>query len=166
MTTETATIGEKLLVFESGKLAKQAKGSAVVTLGETQVLAACTTAKPREGIDFFPLTVDVEERMYAAGKIPGGFFRREGRPSETATLTARLTDRPMRPSFAEGFRDEVHVVVTVLSVDMAQPYDIPAINGASLAAMIAGLPFEGPVGAVRVANIGGHWEVNPAYHDR
>src|SRR5690242_13311022 len=99
MTSETATIGDQPLSFESGTLARQAKGSAVVTLGETQVLAACTTAKPREGIDFFPLTIDVEERMYAAGKIPGGFFRREGRPSETAILTARLTDRSLRPTF-------------------------------------------------------------------
>src|SRR5205823_9751895 len=142
------------LTFESGKLAKQAEGSCVATLGETQVLATCTTSAPREGIDFFPLTVDVEERMYAAGKIPGGFFRREGRPSETAVLTARLTDRPLRPTFADGYRDEVQVVITVLSVDMADPYDIPAINGAALATMLAGLPFDGPVGAVRMGLIG------------
>ncbi|MBI4261566.1 MAG: polyribonucleotide nucleotidyltransferase, partial [Actinobacteria bacterium] len=103
-TIQTRTIGSQDVVFESGKLARLAAGSAVVTLGETQVLATCTSGKPREGIDFFPLTVDVEERMYAAGKIPGGFFRREGRPSETATLTARLIDRPLRPSFAEGYR--------------------------------------------------------------
>src|SRR5438874_3805939 len=165
MTTETATIGEKLLVFESGKLARQAKGSAVVTLGETQVLAACTTAKPREGIDFFPLTIDVEERMYAAGKIPGGFFRREGRPSETAILTARLTDRPLRPTFREGFRNEVQVVITVLSADLANAYDVPAINAASLAGPLAGLAFDGPVGAVRVGLIGGQWKVNPTYQE-
>jgi polyribonucleotide nucleotidyltransferase len=103
--------------------------------------------------------------MYAAGKIPGGFFRREGRPSETATLTARLTDRPLRPTFRDGFRDEVHVVITVLSVDQANPYDIPAINGASLAVMAAGLPFEGPVGAVRLGHIGGQWKVNPTYQE-
>ena len=108
-----------------------------MTLGETQVLATCTTSNPREGIDFFPLTIDVEERMYAAGKIPGGFFRREGRPSETAILTARLTDRPLRPTFADGYRDEVQVVITVLSADMANAYDIPAINAAGLA-VIAG----------------------------
>src|SRR5438874_10129421 len=165
MTTETATIGDKELVFESGKLARQAKGSAVVTLGETQVLAACTTAKPREGIDFFPLTIDVEERMYAAGKIPGGFFRREGRPSETAILTARLTDLPLLPTFREGFRDEVQVVITVLSADMANAYDVPAINAASLAVSLAGLPFDGPVGAVRVGLIGGQWRVNPTYQE-
>ena len=130
MIRASKTIGGSELVFETGKLAKQAKGSAVVTLGETQVLAACTTAQPREGIDFFPLTIDVEERMYAAGKIPGGFFRREGRPSETAILTARLTDRPLRPTFKEGYRDEVQVVITVLSADLANAYDVPAINAA------------------------------------
>lgn len=156
-------IGNQTLTFEAGKLAKQAGGSCVVTLGETQVLATCTTAKPREGIDFFPLTIDVEERMYAAGKIPGGFFRREGRPSETAILTARLTDRPMRPSFKDGYRDEVQVVITVLSVDMANPYDIPGMNAASLATMISGIPFEGPVGSVRLGLIGGEWVVNPTF---
>src|SRR5205809_7720083 len=165
MNTTRMTLGGSELTFEAGKLAVQAHGAAVVTLGETQVLATCTSGKPRKGIDFFPLTVDVEERMYAAGKIPGGFFRREGRPSETATLTARLTDRPLRPSFREGFRDEVHVVITVLSVDQANPYDIPAINGASLAVMAAGLPFDGPVGAVRLGHIGGQWKVNPTYQD-
>src|SRR5881392_197898 len=103
MTTQsTRTVGSSEMKFESGKLAKLAAGSAAVTLGETMILAACTSSKPREGIDFFPLTVDVEERMYAAGKIPGGFFRREGKASETATLTARLIDRPLRPTFAEG----------------------------------------------------------------
>jgi polyribonucleotide nucleotidyltransferase len=163
VTTLTKRVGSTDMTFESGKLAKQADGSAVVTLGETMILAACTSSKPREGIDFFPLTVDVEERMYAAGKIPGGFFRREGKASETATLTARLIDRPLRPTFAEGYRDEVHVVLLVLSADLANPYDIPGINAASLATMIAGLPFEGPVGAVRVGNIDGEWVVNPTY---
>jgi polyribonucleotide nucleotidyltransferase len=129
------------------------------------VLATCTTAAPREGIDFYPLTVDVEERMYAAGKIPGGFFRREGRPSETAILTARLTDRPLRPTFKADYRDEVQVVITVLSADMANSYDIPAINAASLAVCLAGLPFDGPIAAVRVALIGGQWRINPTYQD-
>src|SRR5256886_3389107 len=138
------TSGSCEITFETGKLARQAGGAVVVTLGETQVLAACTTSSPREGIDFFPLTIDVEERMYAAGKIPGGFFRREGRPSETAILTARLTDRPLRPTFKEGYRDEVQVVITVLSADMAYAYDIPAINAASLAVSLAALPFDGP----------------------
>ncbi|HSJ51039.1 MAG TPA: polyribonucleotide nucleotidyltransferase, partial [Actinomycetota bacterium] len=162
-TTLSRQIGNQTLTFESGNLARQAGGSCVVTYGETQVLATCTTAKPREGIDFFPLTIDVEERMYAAGKIPGGFFRREGRPSETAILTARLTDRPMRPSFRDGYRDEVQVVITVLSVDMANPYDIPGMNGASLATMISGIPFEGPVGSVRLGLIGADWVVNPTF---
>ena len=161
----TRPIGSHEMTFESGKLAMQAGGSVVVTYGETQVLATTTTAAPREGIDFFPLTVDVEERMYAAGKIPGGFFRREGRPSETAILTARLIDRPMRPTFKDGYRDEVQVVVTVLSADMGNPYDIPGINGASLSTMIAGLPFDGPVGAVRMGLIGGRWMVNPTYQE-
>jgi polyribonucleotide nucleotidyltransferase len=161
----TKTIGSQEMTFESGKLALQAEGSAVVTLGETQVLATTTTADPRAGIDFFPLTVDVEERMYAAGKIPGGFFRREGRPSETAILTARLIDRPLRPTFRDGYNDEVQVVVTVLSADVANPYDIPGINGASLATMIAGLPFDGPVGAVRMGLIGGEWRINPTFQD-
>ena len=165
MIRSSKTIGGIDIVFETGKLAKQAHGSCVVTLGETQVLATCTTAAPREGIDFFPLTVDVEERMYAAGKIPGGFFRREGRPSETAILTARLTDRPLRPTFREGFRDEVQVVITVLSADLANAYDIPSINGASLAVSLAGLPFDGPIGAVRLALIGGQWKVNPTYQE-
>ena len=163
--TKSRTLGNAEVRIETGKLAKQADGAAVVTLGETQVLAACTTANPREGIDFFPLTIDVEERMYAAGKIPGSFFRREGRPSETAILTARLTDRPLRPTFADGFRDEVQVVITVLSADMANAYDIPAINAASQAVMLAGLPFDGPVGAVRLGLIGGQWKVNPTYQE-
>ncbi len=163
--TLSRKIGNQTMVFETGKLAHLAHGSAVVTYGETQVLATCTTAAPREGIDFFPLTVDVEERMYAAGKIPGGFFRREGRPSETAILVARLTDRPMRPSFAEGFREEVQIVLTVLSVDMANPYDIPGMNAASLATLLAGLPFEGPIGAVRMGLIDGAWTVNPTFQE-
>jgi polyribonucleotide nucleotidyltransferase len=165
MISSSKTIGGTNLTAETGKLAKQADGSCVVTLGETQVLATCTTGPPREGIDFFPLTVDVEERMYAAGKIPGGFFRREGRPSETAILTARLTDRPLRPTFREGYRDEVQVVITVLSADLANAYDIPGINAASLAVCLAGLPFDGPVGAVRLGLIGGQWKVNPTYQD-
>ncbi len=165
VTTLSRTFGSHTMTLESGRLARQAGGSVVVTFGETQVLATCTTAEPREGIDFFPLTIDVEERMYAAGKIPGGFFRREGRPSETAVLTARLTDRPLRPTFKEGYRDEVQVVITVLSVDMANPYDIPGMNAASLATMAAGVPFDGPVGAVRLGLIGGEWRINPAFQD-
>ena len=165
MIKRSKTIGGSELSVEVGKLALQAQGACVVTLGETQILATCTSSNPREGIDFFPLTVDVEERMYAAGKIPGGFFRREGRPSETAILTARLTDRPLRPTFAEGYRDEVQVVITVLSADLANPYDIPGINGAGLAVSLAGLPFDGPVAAVRAGLIGGQWKINPTYQE-
>ena len=164
----TKTVGSQDMTLESGKLAMQSEGSVVVTYGETQVLATTTTAAPREGIDFFPLTVDVEERMYAAGKIPGGFFKREGRASERATLTARMIDRPirpLRPTFRDGYNDEVQVVVTVLSADLANPYDVPGINGASLSTMIAGLPFDGPVGAVRLGLIGGEWRINPTYQD-
>ncbi|TMA53699.1 MAG: polyribonucleotide nucleotidyltransferase, partial [Deltaproteobacteria bacterium] len=162
---KSRTIGGAELSVEVGKLALQAQGACVVTLGETQVLATCTTSNPREGIDFFPLTVDVEERMYAAGKIPGGFFRREGRPSETAILTARLIDRPLRPTFADGYRDEVQVVITVLSADLANPYDIPGINAGALAVSLAGLPFDGPVAGVRAGLIGGQWKINPTYQD-
>lgn len=140
------------LRFETGKLALQANGAVVARLGGTTVLVTATGAKHvREGIDFFPLTVDVEERMYAAGKIPGSFFRREGRATDQAILTARLIDRPLRPSFADGFRNEVHVVATVLGADLVNPHDVLAINAASAALMVSGLPFEGPIGAVRVA---------------
>jgi polyribonucleotide nucleotidyltransferase len=123
------------------------------------------SSDPREGIDFFPLTIDVEERMYAAGKIPGSFFRREGRPSETAILTCRLIDRPLRPTFREGFRDEVQVVVTVLGVDGENPYDIPAMNAASVATCLAGLPFDGPVASVRMGMIDGEWVINPTFQE-
>jgi polyribonucleotide nucleotidyltransferase len=163
--TKSTTIGDAEMSVEVGKLALQAQGACVLTLGETQVLATCTSSNPREGIDFFPLTVDVEERMYAAGKIPGGFFRREGRPSETAILTARLIDRPLRPTFADGYRDEVQVVITVLSADLANPYDIPGINAAGLAVTLAGLPFDGPVAGVRAGLIGGQWKINPTYQE-
>jgi polyribonucleotide nucleotidyltransferase len=158
-------IGSKDLLLESGTFAKLAQGSAVARYGDTMVLATCVSSAPREGIDFFPLTIDVEERMYARGKIPGSFFRREGRPSETAILTARLTDRPLRPTFREGYRDEVQVIITVLSVDMANPYDVPAMNAASLAVGMAGLPFDGPIGAVRLGLIGSDWVVNPTFQE-
>src|SRR5262245_21055529 len=166
MVTEMSRqIGAHDLTMQTGKLAKLADGAVVVTYGQTQVLATCVRSNPREGIDFFPLTIDVEERMYAAGKIPGSFFRREGRPGETAILTARLIDRPLRPTFREGFRDEVQVVCTVLSVDMSNPYDIPAMNAAACAVGLAGLPFDGPVAAVRLGLIGGQWVVNPTFQE-
>ena len=158
---------DKTLTFETGKLARQADGSVVVQVGETVVLVAATASRSvKEGQDFFPLTVDVEERMYAAGKIPGSFFRREGRATDQATLTARLTDRPLRPCFPDGFRNDVHVVATVFGADQENPYDVLAINGASAALMISGIPFDGPVGAVRLAyTAAGTWIPNPTYQE-
>src|SRR6266542_1882638 len=157
-------VGGREMFFETGKLAKQAGGAVIVGLGETQVLVTATAGRnPKEQLDFFPLTVDVEERMYAAGKIPGGFFRREGRPSETAILTARLVDRPLRPSFPKGLRNEIHIVATIMSADMENNPDVLAINGASMAVLLAGIPFSGPVGGVRRGRRGGEWIVNPTF---
>src|SRR5216117_4625314 len=160
----SADVGGNEITFETGKLAKQASGAVVVRAGDSMVLCTATAGNPRD-VDFLPLTVDVEERMYAAGKIPGSFFRREGRPGETAILTARLTDRPLRPTFREGFRDEVQVICTILSFDMANPYDIPAMNAAACAVGLAGLPFDGPVAAARLGMIGGRWVVNPTFQE-
>src|SRR5882672_1793379 len=155
-------IGGKEITFETGKLAKQADGAVVVRSGDTVVLATAQgKTEAREGADFFPLTVDVEERMYAAGKIPGGFFKREGRPTERAILTARMIDRPIRPLWPKGFKNEVHVVATTLSADLISAHDILAINGASAALMISPLPFMGPVGAVRMGLIDDELVVNP-----
>jgi polyribonucleotide nucleotidyltransferase len=157
-------IGEPVYRYETGKLAQQADGAVLVKVGEGAVLVTATASKgAREGVDFFPLTVDLEERMYAAGKIPGGFFRREGRPTEKAILSARLVDRPLRPCFPDGFRNEVHVVATVMAVDGANPVDVAAINGASAALVLSGIPFEGPVGAVRLAHVDGTWVANPTF---
>ena len=164
-TTLSRKIGNQTLTFESGKMARLADGAVMVTYGETQVLGTCVSSNPREGIDFFPLTIDVEERMYAVGKIPGSFFRREGRPSETAILTCRLIDRPLRPTFRDGYRDEVQVVITVLGMDGENPYDIPAMNAASVATCLAGLPFDGPVASVRLGLIDGQWVVNPTFQE-
>src|SRR5690242_2545606 len=151
------------MTLETGELAGQADGAVIIRSGDTMVLATAQgRMEPREGADFFPLTVDVEERMYAAGKIPGGFFKREGRATERATLTARMIDRPIRPLWPKGFRNEVQVICTVLSADMVTPHDILAINGASAALMISSLPFFGPVGAVRVGRIGDRFVVNPS----
>jgi polyribonucleotide nucleotidyltransferase len=142
---------DKTLSFETGKLALQADGAVVARIGDTVVLLTAVAAKSvREGIDFFPLTVDIEERMYAAGKIPGSFFRREGRASDQAILTCRLIDRPLRPSFPDGFRNEVHIVGTILGADQENPHDVLCINAASAALMLSGIPFDGPIGAVRV----------------
>jgi polyribonucleotide nucleotidyltransferase len=150
----SVTVGDHEITFETGKLAKQANGAVVVRSGDTMVLATAQgRAEAREGADFFPLTVDVEERMYAAGKIPGGFFKREGRPTERAILTARMTDRPIRPLWPKGFRNEVQCIATVLSADLITAHDTLCINGVSAALMISSLPFLGPVGAVRVGLI-------------
>ena len=165
-TAVTAAVGSDEIVFETGKLAKQADGAVVVKSGETMVLATAQgRPEAREGADFFPLTVDVEERMYAAGKIPGGFFKREGRPTEKAILTARMIDRPIRPLWPKGFRNEVQVICTTLSADLVTPHDILAINGASAALMISPLPFLGPVGAVRIGMLDGELVVNPKLPD-
>jgi polyribonucleotide nucleotidyltransferase len=157
----------RTLSFETGKLAPQSDGAVVARIGDTLVLVTAVAArKVREGQDFFPLTVDVEERMYAAGKIPGSFFRREGRATDQAILTARLIDRPLRPSFPEGFRNEVHVVATILGADQENPHDVVAINGASAALMLSGIPFEGPIGAVRIAySVEGTWIPHPTYQE-
>jgi polyribonucleotide nucleotidyltransferase len=164
--TVRLTVGGKEITFESGKLAKQADGAVVVRSGDTMVLAtAVGRTEPREGADFFPLTVDVEERMYAAGKIPGGFFKREGRPTERAILTARMIDRPIRPLWPIGFRNEVQVIGTVLSADLVTPHDILCINGASAALMISSLPFLGPVGAVRIGIVDDEFVINPTLQE-
>jgi polyribonucleotide nucleotidyltransferase len=165
-TSVRGTIGGKELVLSTGKLAGQANGAVVATIGGTQMLVTATAnAKPREGVDFFPLTVDFEERMYSVGRIPGSFFRREGRPSEQAILTCRLIDRPLRPSFADGYRNETHIVVVSLSVDHENPFDVVALNGASAALSVSGLPFEGPLGGVRVALKKGEWVPFPTEED-
>ena len=158
---------DKTLTFETGRFALQSQGAVQVSLGRSSVLATANAASGiREGIDFFPLTVDVEERAYAAGKIPGSFFRREGRPTEDAVITCRLTDRPLRPSFAKGFRNETQVVITVIGADQENPHDLISINGASAALMISGIPFEGPIGAVRLAySQEGTWIPHPTYEE-
>src|SRR5436190_9880225 len=162
----SVTVGEKELTFETGNLAKQADGAVVVRSRDTMVLATAQgRMEAREGADFFPLTVDVEERMYAAGKIPGGFFKREGRPTERAILTARMIDRPIRPLWPKGFKNEVQVICTVLSADLVTGHDILCINGASAALMISPLPFLGPVGAVRIGRIDGRLVVNPTLQE-
>jgi polyribonucleotide nucleotidyltransferase len=172
MVTSEATIdngrfGTRTVRFETGRLARQAAGSAVAYLDdETMILSATTYSKhPKDQLDFFPLTVDVEERMYAAGRIPGSFFRREGRPSEDAILTCRLIDRPLRPSFAKGLRNEIQVVATIMALNPQHLYDVIAINAASASTQLAGLPFSGPIGGVRVALIEGQWVALPTHEE-
>ncbi|MGZ4626998.1 MAG: polyribonucleotide nucleotidyltransferase, partial [Kineosporiaceae bacterium] len=164
---DNGRFGTRTVRFETGRLAKQAAGSAVVYLdGESMLLSTTAAGKqPKDQFDFFPLTVDVEERMYAAGRIPGSFFRREGRPSTDAILTCRLIDRPLRPSFVKGLRNEVQVIVTVLGLHPDDLYDVVAINGASMSTQLAGLPFSGPIGAVRVALIEGQWVAFPRHSE-
>lgn len=158
---------DKTLTFETGVLAPQSQGAVVAGIGDTRALVTANgDDKTREGIDFFPLTVDVEEKMYAIGKIPGSFFRREGRPTDEAVLTCRLIDRPLRPSFADGYRNETQVVATIIGADQVNPHDVVAINGASAALMLSGLPFDGPLGAVRLAySTAGEWIPHPTFEE-
>lgn len=167
VTIDNGKFGKREIRFETGRLARQAAGTAVVYLDdETMLLSATTASKsPKDHFDFFPLTVDVEERMYAIGKIPGSFFRREGRPSEEAILTCRLIDRPLRPSFVKGLRNEIQIVVTVMALDQNHMYDVIAINAASMSTQLAGLPFLGPIGGVRIALIDGQWVAFPNHSD-
>ncbi len=162
---DNGKFGTRTIKFETGVLARQAAGSVSAYLdGDTMLLSATTAGKhPKDHFDFFPLTIDVEERMYAAGRIPGSFFRSEGRPGEDAILACRLIDRPLRPTFKKGLRNEVQVVITVMALNPDTPYDVLAINAASLSTQLSGLPFSGPVGATRVALIEGQWVAFPTH---
>src|ERR1700704_6972490 len=166
---QTATVelaGGKTLQFETGHLAKQAQGSAIVRQGDNVVLGtACASPDPREGIDFFPLTVDYREYTYAGGRIPGGFIKREGRPRQPDILTSRQIDRPIRPLFPDGFKCETQVIAFVLSADTENDPDVAGINGASAALTISDIPFNGPIGAVRVGLVNGAFVINPTYSE-
>src|SRR3989337_2092885 len=162
VTVETE-LGGRQLTIETGKLAPLAGGAVTVRFGDTVILGTANRSEPRPGLDFFPLTVDFEERMYAAGKIPGGFIKREARPSEAAILAARLTDRPIRPLFPEGYKDDVQIVLTVLSTDQQNDPDIIGTIAASAALTISEIPFMGPLGAVRIGRVGGQFVVNPTF---
>src|SRR3954469_19890761 len=165
--TTVQLAGGKSISIETGKIAKQAHGSAVIRIGDNVVLTtAVANPEPREGIDFFPLTVDYREYTYAGGRIPGGFIKREGRPSEREILTSRQIDRPVRPLFPEGFRCETQVIAFVLSADTENDPDVAGINGASAALTISDIPFLGPIGAVRVGQIDGQFLVNPTYSEQ
>ena len=150
-------VEDKQIHIETGKLAKQAAGSVSLRFGDTMVIAAVTVSPSVSLLPFFPLTVEYREKSYAAGKIPGAYFRREGKISDQAILICRLIDRPLRPSFPKGFRNEVQVIATILGVDLENPHDIPSINGASAALTVSGIPFGGPIGAVRMAHLDGEW---------
>src|SRR3954454_2920302 len=159
---KTITYGQHTLTLETGEIARQSGGAVLVSLGDTVVLVTAVAAKkPKPGQDFFPLTVDYQEKTYAAGKIPGGFFKREGRPSEKETLTSRLIDRPLRPLFPDGLYNDVQIVATVMSVDPEIDPDIPAMIGASAAVSLSGVPFNGPIGAARVGYVDGQYVLNP-----
>ena len=159
------TLGANTLSIECGRVAKQANGSAFVRYGDTVVLATACSTNPREGIDFFPLTVDYREYTYAAGRIPGGFFKREGRPTEKEILTSRLIDRPIRPLFAEGFRDETQVIAMVLSADTENNPDVIGLVAGTAALYLSDIPFLAPVGAVRVGLVDGRLTTNPTYSE-
>ena len=168
LVSKTFELYGKTYTFESGELAKQATGACLVKQGDTTMLDTVVVSKERKNYDFFPLTVDFNEKMYAAGRIPGGYLKREGRPSEKATLTARMIDRPIRPSFPDGFRNEVHIVATSLVADQVNPFDVINVMGASLAMTLGGVPFEGPLACVRIGrNVEtGEFIVNPSYEER
>src|SRR4051812_1525687 len=161
VTTLSTEFGGRTLTIETGKMALLAGGSVTVRYGDTMILGTANRSDPRPGLDFFPLTIEFEERMYAAGKIPGGFIKREGRSSEGAILAARLTDRPIRPLFPEGYKDDVQVVLTVLSTDQENDPDVIGTIAASAALTISDVPFMGPIAAVRVGRINGEFVVNP-----
>src|SRR6195256_1592854 len=164
VTRVSAEIAGTEISLETGRMAKQASGAVVVRMGDTMVLSTATAGNIRD-VDFLPLTVDVEERMYAAGKIPGSFFKREGRAGEKGTLTARMIDRPLRPLFPKGWRRETQLVSLTLSVDHVNPYDILAMNGASAALMVSNIPFPTPIGAVRIGKVDGNFVINPSEED-
>src|SRR6478752_6278331 len=163
VTTLTAEYGGRTLTIETGRMARLAGGSVTIRYGDTLLLGTANRSEPRPGLDFFPLTVDFEERMYAAGKIPGGFIKREARPSEAAILAARLTDRPIRPLFPDGYKDDVQIVLTVLSTDQENDPDVIGTVAASAALTISEIPFQGPIGAVRIGRIDGEFVINPTY---
>ncbi|MFA7541924.1 MAG: polyribonucleotide nucleotidyltransferase, partial [Lysobacterales bacterium] len=160
--TKQFQFGDQTVTLETGEIARQASGSVVVSIGGTVILVtAVGVKKAREGMDFFPLTVDYQEKFYAGGRIPGGFFKREGRPTERETLTSRLIDRPIRPLFPDNFRNEVQVIATVMSLDPEIPGDVPALIGTSAALALSGIPFRGPIGAARVGYADGQYLLNP-----
>ena len=159
--TVTTTVGGKTITIEAGRLAKQADGSVLVTAGNNMVLVTAVSSKRESILDFFPLTVEYQEKFYATGKIPGGYFKREGRPTNQATLTARLIDRPLRPSFPEGYRYETQIVATVLSFDGTFPLEILANLGASCAIHISDIPFNGPTAAIQIGRVNGQFVLNP-----